>query len=107
MTCGKEATISFSGQLVSDVTACHDSNALSATGVMRENIVYCLQDNVLLFLDWLFNYFMTVSADHGGRSVYGMNCLRQLKCWGRGFEFHSRMDVCVCLLCVCVVLCVK
>jgi hypothetical protein len=61
MTWGKEAAIRFSGQLLSNVTACHDSNALSAMKVMRANIVCCLQDNVLLFLVWLFNYFMTVS----------------------------------------------
>jgi hypothetical protein len=45
-------------------------------------------------------------ADHNGRAVEGMNRLRPLERWGRGFEFHSRYDVIVSLFCICVVLCV-
>jgi hypothetical protein len=29
-------------------------------------------------------------ADHSGRAVYGMKCLRPLEHWDRGFESHSR-----------------
>jgi hypothetical protein len=29
-------------------------------------------------------------ANNSGRAVYGTKCLRPLKHWGRGFEFHSR-----------------
>jgi hypothetical protein len=40
-------------------------------------------------------------ADHSGRAVWGMNCLRSLESWDRGFEYHSRHG-CLCLFCVCV-----
>jgi hypothetical protein len=30
------------------------------------------------------------SADHGGRAAYGMNILRSLERWDRGFESHLR-----------------
>jgi hypothetical protein len=30
-----------------------------------------------------------ITAGHGGRAVLGMNCLRSLGRWDRGFEFHS------------------
>jgi hypothetical protein len=32
----------------------------------------------------------TYSADRSGRAVKGMNCLRPLKHWDRGFESHLR-----------------
>jgi hypothetical protein len=36
-------------------------------------------------------------ADHSVRAVSGMNCLRSLERWDRGFESHSRHEcVCVC-----------
>jgi hypothetical protein len=44
-------------------------------------------------------------ADHSGRAVQGMNCLRSLERWDRGFESHSRHG-CLHLFRVCVVLCV-
>jgi hypothetical protein len=37
-----------------------------------------------------FNLLFSVIADHSGRVVYGMNCLRPLERWDRGFESHSR-----------------
>jgi hypothetical protein len=43
-------------------------------------------------------------ADRSGRSVYGMNGLRQLKQWGRKFEYHSK-NGCLCVFLFCVVLC--
>jgi hypothetical protein len=44
--------------------------------------------------------------DHGGRAVQGMNCLRSLERWDRGFESHSRHGcLCMRLFCVFVVLC--
>jgi hypothetical protein len=71
----------------------------SAMQVMRANIIGCLQDNVLQFLVCLFNYFMTLSADRSDRSVYGTNCFRPLKRWGRGLESRSRMNVFIVCLC--------
>jgi hypothetical protein len=35
-----------------------------------------------------------MGADHSGRAVYGMNRLRSLGLWDRGFESQG-MDVCV------------
>jgi hypothetical protein len=48
------------------------------------------------------------NADHSGRAVYGMYCLRSLERWDRGFESHSSYGClyCVRLFCICVVLCV-
>jgi hypothetical protein len=41
-----------------------------------------------------------------GRAVGGMNCLRQLKHWGRGFESYS-MHGCLCaFILFCVAPCV-
>jgi hypothetical protein len=34
-------------------------------------------------------------ADHSGRAVHGMNCLRPLEHWNRVFETHSRHS-CLC-----------
>jgi hypothetical protein len=31
-------------------------------------------------------------AGHSGRAVLGTKCLRPLKHWNRGFEFHSRHE---------------
>jgi hypothetical protein len=47
-------------------------------------------------------------VNHSGRAVSGMNRLRPLEHWDRGFESHSRHGCvyCVRLFCVCVVLCV-
>jgi hypothetical protein len=46
-------------------------------------------------------------ADHSGRAVGGINSLRPLEHWDRGFESHSRNRcLCVRLFCVCVILCV-
>jgi hypothetical protein len=39
------------------------------------------------------------AADHSGRAVEGMNCLRSLELWDRGFEsipLNAWMFVCVC-----------
>jgi hypothetical protein len=45
-------------------------------------------------------------ADHGGRAVLGMNCLRSLGRWDRGFESHSRHGcMCVFILCLCCSVC--
>jgi hypothetical protein len=33
---------------------------------------------------------MPYNADHSGRVVQGMNCLRSLELWDRGIESHSR-----------------
>jgi hypothetical protein len=40
---------------------------------------------------------INIVADHGGREVCGMNCLRSLESRDREFEFHSRYGcLCVC-----------
>jgi hypothetical protein len=45
-------------------------------------------------------------AGHIGHAVYGMNCLRSLEHWNRGFEFHSRHgSLCAFLLCLCCSVC--
>jgi hypothetical protein len=50
---------------------------------------------------------MFYGTDHSGRAVYGMNCLRSLERWERGFECHSKHGcLCVRLFYVCIVLCV-
>jgi hypothetical protein len=36
------------------------------------------------------NWVNISEADHGGRAVKGMNCLRSLERWNRGFESHSK-----------------
>jgi hypothetical protein len=43
-----------------------------------------------------FTYF----GDRSGRTVWGMNCLRPLKHWGRRFESHLRHG-CVCMFILC------
>jgi hypothetical protein len=45
-------------------------------------------------------------ADHSGRAVEGMNCLRSLERWDRGFESHSRYGcLCAFTLCLCCPVC--
>jgi hypothetical protein len=56
-------------------------------------------------------YFIDISdwwsADHGGSSVEGTNCLCSFEWWDRGFESHSRHEcLCMRLICLCVILCV-
>jgi hypothetical protein len=51
--------------------------------------------------------FTIYLAYHSGRAVWGMNRLRLLERWDRGFESYSRHGcVCACLFCICVVICV-
>jgi hypothetical protein len=46
--------------------------------------------------------FITLLADHSGRTVWDMNCLRPLKHWDRGFESHSgHGSLCAFILCLC------
>jgi hypothetical protein len=49
-----------------------------------------------------FRDLSIVTADHSGHAVQSMNCFRPLEHWGRGFESHRGMDVCLCLFRVCV-----
>jgi hypothetical protein len=37
-------------------------------------------------------------ADHSGRVVWGMNCLRPLERWDRGSNPAQGMEVCVCVV---------
>jgi hypothetical protein len=50
-------------------------------------------------------YCILLPITVAGLAVYGMNCLRPLEHWVRGFESHSRYG-CLCLVCVFVVLCI-
>jgi hypothetical protein len=49
----------------------------------------------------IFTQVTEFSADHSGRAVWGINRLRSLERWDRGFESHSRHG---CLYSVCVFL---
>jgi hypothetical protein len=44
-------------------------------------------------------------ADHSGRAVLDMNCLRPLKHRDRGFESTWSIDICVRLFCLCSSVC--
>jgi hypothetical protein len=44
-------------------------------------------------------YVVRTNAGHSSRSVWGMNCLRSLGRWDRGFESHPGHG---CFVCVCV-----
>jgi hypothetical protein len=46
-----------------------------------------------------------VCATYNARAVKGMNCLRSLKHWNRGFESHSR-HTCLCAFILFVFFCV-
>jgi hypothetical protein len=49
---------------------------------------------------------LVLAADHSGRPVQGMKCLRPLKHWGREFESHWRHGcLCVFILCLCCPVC--
>jgi hypothetical protein len=52
-----------------------------------------------------FGMTIRTSADNSGRAVLGMNFLRPLERWDRGFEFHSRHG-CLCVYSVFVFSCV-
>jgi hypothetical protein len=54
--------------------------------------------------DYIYTLVASIIADHSGRAVEGMNCLRSLEIWDRGFESHSRHG-CVFILCSCAILC--
>jgi hypothetical protein len=43
---------------------------------------------ILLLFRTLKAEVMKTDADHSGRAVWGINRLRPLEHWGRGFEFH-------------------
>jgi hypothetical protein len=47
-----------------------------------------------------------VNAGHSGCVVQGMNCLRRLKQWDRGFESHLRYGCpSLFILCLCCPVC--
>jgi hypothetical protein len=60
---------------------------------------YLLMQTIYAF-NIILHYLLT--ADHNGRAVWGMNSLRSLEHWDRGFESRSRHGC----LCVFIVLCV-
>jgi hypothetical protein len=77
-----------------------------AGGLSDKMILACLIE-VTQFLSWSVPVWHTgLSADHSGRAVWGMNCLRPLEHWDRGFESHSRHGcLCAFILCSCCPLC--
>jgi hypothetical protein len=68
----------------------------------------CQINSINTFTSYLFKIHFNL-ADQSGRAVWGMNRLRPLEHWDRGFGSHSGHGClyCVCLFCVCVVLCVS
>jgi hypothetical protein len=51
------------------------------------------------------NILHALSAHRSGHWVWGMYCLRPLKCWGHGLESHSRHGyLCVCRYWPCLTL---
>jgi hypothetical protein len=66
----------------------------------------CLFEFLCLELQIIFLYVLMLFADHSDRAVYGMNCRRPLKYWVVDVNPTRGIDVCVCLFCVYVVLCV-
>jgi hypothetical protein len=56
------------------------------------------QEDLFRFVEIDLGLYFTTDGkfpDHSGRAVYGMNCLRPLEHWDRGFESHSRHG-CLC-----------
>jgi hypothetical protein len=53
-----------------------------------------------------FSFSIRNKAGYRGRAVKGMNCLRSLERWDRGFESHSKHE-CLCefILCSCCSVC--
>jgi hypothetical protein len=61
----------------------------------------CVRDDENNLCD-IFMSMDFVFADHSGRAVYGMNRLRLLEHWGRGFETRSRHEwPYAFILCLC------
>jgi hypothetical protein len=53
-----------------------------------------------------FDQYISVVAEHSGRAVWGMNCLRSLERWDRGFDSHSsHRCLCAFILCLCCSVC--
>jgi hypothetical protein len=49
-----------------------------------------------------YELYCVSSADHSGRAFWGMNCLRSLERWDRGFESRLRhRSLCAFILCLC------
>jgi hypothetical protein len=49
-----------------------------------------------------YAWILIYKADRSGRTVKGMNRLRQLQHWDRGFESHSRHECLFAfILCLC------
>jgi hypothetical protein len=49
-----------------------------------------------------FHIVFIINADHNGRAVCGMKCLRLPKRWDRGFESHSRHGCQYCMSSLCL-----
>jgi hypothetical protein len=52
------------------------------------NFSFLITDEVIILSSLL-------TAGNNDRSLRGVNCLRPLECWSRGFESHSRHG-CLC-----------
>jgi hypothetical protein len=63
------------------------------TGLNAKSGLNILWDKFLLV--------MKIAADNSGFEVWGMDCLRSLETWDRGFESHSRHG-CLCAFIQCL-----
>jgi hypothetical protein len=64
-------------------------------GFRNRQGIYWQAKKPLAFLEWqgymeLYRPSQHENADDSGRAVWGMNCLRSLEHWDRGFEYQSR-----------------
>jgi hypothetical protein len=82
----------------------------------RSAIFKCCPENYLNKCQNYGNYYVVsvenirkvtdYIADHSGRAVWVMNCLRPLEHWDRVFESHSRHGcLCAFILCLCCSVC--
>jgi hypothetical protein len=74
----------------------------SVLGLWIFYLLVCFLILIFSFLLLSLGCLVVLPADHSGRAVLDMNCLRPLKHWGRGFESHSRHEcLCAFILCLC------
>jgi hypothetical protein len=74
--------------------------SLTILSRVRGSVTY----NDGFWIGFIGSFFVTpcspLTADHSGRAVYVMKCLRQLEHWDCGFESHSRNErLCAFILC--------
>jgi hypothetical protein len=110
-----------------DVSLTQNSQRQNEFATMLSSTGHCCDDNFTLFFRIspksnvnvnngfksyfllsfpLFSCLYVSSADHSDRAGQGMNSLRSLEHWDRGFESHSRHGcLCAFILCLCCSVC--